>query len=290
MTTLYAICVNKKQIEIKRFPLTDSLAQSALWLFTHQRATFFDNWSGDVHEYTGRYSPDAHELLYVEQLDEIKQLKEAADKSAIDISEIPPETIRSENIKALMIEADGELLIQRFMKSQYLSKKRTIIPKLLDSKSLFDEVEQDGILLSDRLCAVVQGTRLLFHKESSVRGFINLTNIFREATGEEISTFFGHDLFADCDAETLATSTSSINRKRIFSIIERGQLEIDDIADRIRVAATDADFPVQWENEKIIIPKNKTDLSTLLSILDDRIARGPISGFMLYINSSRKLS
>jgi len=287
MTSLFAICLEKKRIVLRKFSLTDSATQSVFWLFTNQRTTFFDQHSGDVHEYNGRYTPDPKELLFVSNVDEINELSEIFDKSAVDFEVIEPTSMHGYNIKALMIESDGELLIQQFSKAQYLSKKRTIIPRALDKKTVFDEIDKDGVVLGNKLCAVLQDGKLLFHREYYVRGFIGLTKIFREATENEIKGFFSNKIFEDADVNNLSESTSSLNRKKIFSILESGQLDRGDATSRIKQAAIDAQFQINWNNDKIIVPKNRRQLSTLLSILDDKIARGLFSQQLHYVNSSR---
>ena len=289
MTTLFAVCLDRNDIVIRKFSLSEAASNSIHWLFTNQRSVFFNQFDGEVHEYTGKYTPDSTELLYVSELEEIEALKKVSDSSAVDFDVIDSSSMHGYNIKALMIEVEGEFLIQRFTKSQYLSKKHTLVSRLFDDKSVFDKVSDDGVVLDDKLCAVIQNEKLLFHKEFYVRGFIGLTKIFREASNQEIESFFSSNLFDDLDVEEVSEKTNSINRKKIFSIIKSEQLQHENIIDRIKAAASDAQFELLWNDDKIIVPKNRTDLSTLLSILDDKIARGPISNKLLYINSSRIL-
>lgn len=286
MSGLYAVCKDGNSIVVKRVPLDRDIQDEVNVLFRQQRNEFFEPINRET-PYLGAYSPDDDQLLTVQNIPEIAIISEALDGNATALEVLDSENLRGERVKALCIRSDDEVIFQKFSTRQMLDRSRALMKFRRDD--VFQRLESDVFVLGDIVVAVIQNGLIKFKRENDVRGFIDLSHIFRESTDDEVRAFFDDRLFSFDDVNELVSDINPTNRKRIFSIQRAGHID-ENSGPQIREVAAAMEVEVVFdENDRVVVPTSKRDITILLQLLDDKIFRGNISQNRFYTNSTRQM-
>jgi hypothetical protein len=126
-----------------------------------------------------------------------------------------------------------------------------------------------------------------YKKFGVLKQIFDLTEIYREATDQDIRDFSNLDKIDAGDVDSLCATANKTARKLIFSISRSGILEQKTAAE-IQNLARSVDLNITVENDKMILPRG-TDLTRVLKFLDHSIYLSPLTNDRWIANSRRRL-
>jgi hypothetical protein len=135
---------------------------------------------------------------------------------------------------------------------------------------------------------VIQGGTILFKKFGVLKQMFDLTEIYREATNNDIVQFAGHARVEVADVDELCSVASTTVRKLIYSVSNSGILD-QLSANEIHARADANDINIQVNNNRIVLPAQRRELTTVLKFLDHSIYRSPLTDDRWMANSRRRL-
>ncbi|MDE6673590.1 MAG: DUF4868 domain-containing protein [Acetatifactor sp.] len=238
--------------------------------------------------FDGNYSPDADEILCIDQfaLDEI--IWDAVQTPAGIDSFVPDET-NKDKIKAIFVGeiCDGKMVIafQKFKKEQYISVKGI---NLFFDKETFVQEKRFGITISDEVDCVYEDGKLLFKSFFMARQIFSLMQYYREATQGEVERFTQMNELALDSAEIFIGQADSRVRKKIASIMDSGVLEKFSARD-IQKIGRQTGVNVTVRDKRIVIPADKKQMKIILGFLDEEVYKGAFSNATYITNSKRSV-
>jgi hypothetical protein len=249
--------------------------------------TQFLNGIEEVVGFDGGYTPDAHQIVEMPLINEMQELVQQIDLGAIgrdryDPTEQPPELLRG---LAWSIEEQGErrILVQNFTRAQALSRRSV----LWFDGDTFSRMDQPALLLADRIDAIIQAGQIRYKKFGVLKQVFDLSEIYREATDQDIREFSQLEKIDAGDVDNLCATANKTARKLIFSISRSGILEQKTAAE-IQNLAQSVDLNINIENDKVVLPRG-TDLTRILKFLDHSIYLSPLTNDRWIANSRRRL-
>jgi hypothetical protein len=271
---------------IIRFPLTAELQAEIETVFALQLAAF----EADVAEtipFDGRYTPEGGELLVIEEFADVDGLREAV-ANPLNYEVFDPAQHSLESIKALFthVAAGGaeRVLIQRFERRRLISNTGLAI---FFSENTFRKMSDTGLMLDTRLLAVLDGASLKFQNFHFLKRVFDLSEHYREATDEEVTSFATHEKMSVADLATFTAAAGPLVRKKIALIRQSAVLD-NFTAQQIVAAAQALHLAIELTRDgKIVIPTNKTELRKLLRFLDEDYYESTLSQTRYLSNSKR---
>lgn len=281
MEHLVALCGKREYLQLKQVPLHDSLQNSVFEMFKRQDELFKTDCF--EREFNKSWKPEDNEISTVtvpSNTDLFDRIFECIPTNTYTVD------VATDSIKALAFvehrEGAKRVLLQKFTKAQVLRRKRTL---LLHGKT-FTSIEKDAFQLGDRLVAIVEDGLLKFKNLNNLRGFLDTSDIFREATNDEVSTFLKYSLFDETKEEEFFRLADSVIRTKILILLEKSVLEKLDVNSVVGLA-NDIGFELGVRNDAIVLPTEKASLKHLLKFLCDELYLGSFSKILLMSNSSR---
>ena len=187
-------------------------------LFEDQEREFREGITTEV-PFTGNWNPDPEEVLTIEIPTEIRSaltLQYAATPLQYPIS--IPDTLLREGIKALFTgrvrNGRATILIQRFTSQQVLSKRFA----LFQERNAFRRLTETAFSLDSKLACIVENGLIKFKSVGNLRSIIDMIEIYREATNQEIIDFAAHRSLHVADVQNFVANTNQTCRKLIHAI------------------------------------------------------------------------
>ncbi|WP_431273188.1 hypothetical protein ACQ858_13240 [Variovorax ureilyticus] len=288
MLNLFAL-VNDPAARVQRFSLAREV-QAELTTYLEQQEQAF-NACSDQHEFDGKYKPDAGELLFIDDFDDIDKLGSAI-QDPMSVPEVAPTIDLFEKIKALFsgrVESDKSVtvLLQAFDRRRVLSTNGLTI---FQSNNVFKKVEGLGLTVDSKLTASLTGKRLRFASFHNARQIFDLSGYFVEATDADIAAFADMEMIGANKSALVAMADTWIRRK--LALVQQSQIltevPVADIATAalafgIEVAVETVDGGIQ----RLVLPEAKADLKNLLRFLDDDFYEATLSKTQYVTNSKR---
>ena len=177
------------------------------------------------------------------------------------------------------------LLFQNFTSSQIIRSHRL----LFIQEGRYDELRRPAITLANKLSAVYfpQEKKLLFRSFRNVNTFLPLSDIYYEASEEDIMDILSHTLFECSDKNTLVNNSTQWMRKR-FAMLKDSRVLDDYSVTRIERRARRYNVKIQVVNDKIIFPTDNAKAKRLLQLLNEEIFQGALTDEIYETNSKRK--
>lgn len=177
------------------------------------------------------------------------------------------------------------LLFQNFTSSQIIRSHRL----LFIQEDRYDELRRPAITLAGKLSAVYlpKEEKLLFRSFRNVNTFLPLSDIYYEASEEDIMDILSHTLFECSDKNTLINNSTQWMRKRFAMLKDSGTLDDYSVA-RIERRARRYNVGIQVVNDKIIFPTDNAKAKRLLQLLNEEIFQGALTDEIYETNSKRK--
>lgn len=284
---LIAVCGNRQDPQLKRILIDDALFDGVGELFQDQEADFrheceevpfSGTWKADKDEImTLPLPPSAHALAAV-------LLGSAVSETSMDT--VSPSNLANEEIRGLAIALGArKVLVQKYYDSQTLRPGRFLIPGV-DGVS-FGRTDASALTFDRTLACIVEDDLLKFKSLTALGRVIDTTDIFRDATAEEVLHFAQQPLIDTPDPEGFVSATGQVSRRLIHAIQSSGMLASQTIQS-LQQAASQIGFTLNVVSGRIRMPSASKEIKSLLQFLNDDLFRGAISGENYVTNSKRK--
>jgi Kiwa KwaB-like protein len=174
---------------------------------------------------------------------------------------------RSTRIKAIYavnLTETGQLEIafQSFAQRRLLVGGCTI----LQQQNTYQKMQDPGLTLDYKLAAYYDGVNLLFQNHAVVNRFLDLTDIFTEATDSDIAEVCQHEKLHVDGAEEIFETADSVMRKRFMVVKASGIL--DQVSPRkIQTQAKAYGLSLAIRAGRLVVPREKRVIKELLRLL-----------------------
>lgn len=283
---LFAACRHNGTLVARRIRLDASVQTAIEGLFEEQEGQFRDGITTEV-DFNGDWNPEAEELLTIDIPQEAEIFEETINANATSIQDINTANFCDENIKAIFTgstDNDGntKVLVQRFTSKQFLQRKWS----LLQDGNAFRELTEPSFSLDTALTCIVEDGKIKFKSQFKLRSIIDMQDIYREATDQEVRDFSAHDSLEVANVDTFLETADQTTRKLISAITRSGNLNRYSV-DEIRNAAARVGVDIAVNDNKIVIPETRADVKNLLRFLDDSLYEAALTGNRYITNSKR---
>lgn len=288
MPNLFAACRVDGQLLVKRVRLTASVQRTVLSLFQQQETSFRDGITAEI-PFTGDWNPDAEELLTIEVPQEANVFSEALAVNALSIPLIDTENFENEGIKALFVGHNADqrvtVLVQRFTSQQVLSRRFS----LFQEGNAFRQLTEAAFSLDSKLTCVIEDGLIKFKSVGNLRSIIDMTEVYREATNQEVEDFADSPALHVQDKQGFASATNQTCRKLIHAI-SCGQVLSNYTPHEIQTAAMTTNLAIEIVNGRISMPNDGPRIKALLQFLNESRYSGPLSHQPYVTNSQRRVN
>ena len=180
---------------------------------------------------------------------------------------------------------ENVLLFQNFTPSQVIRSNKLMFIQ----GDRYGELKGPAITLANNLSAVYlpKEEKLLFRSIRNVKTFLPLSDIYYEASEEDIREVLSHELFECADREILVNDSTQWMRKR-FAMLKDSRVLDELCTTQIKTRAIQYNVGVQVENDKIVFPTDKDEVKKLLQLLNEEIFQGALTDEIYETNSKRK--
>lgn len=194
-------------------------------------------------------------------------------------------------IKGIIINDKNTIGIQSFDRRKIIEPNRL---NIIFRGNTFSKLEDKGITIDDKLDVVFskQSNSLLFYSYHNASKVLELSEYYREATDQEINSFFAPKIFSDIP-EKLDEIIDTRIKKKIF-LIKKNKI-MEKLKDgNIFKEVTKYSKTLGLENyfdsmtKKIKIPDDKNEFKKIISFLNEDLYKSPISEIIYETNSKRK--
>ena len=236
--------------------------------------------------FDGQYKPENDQIL------EIKNFTLPFDidfDNPLNLEKIEVNDI--DLIKGLIINDKKIIGFQSFDRRKIIEPNRL---NIIFRGNTFSKLEDKGITIDDKLDVVFskQNNFLLFYSYHNASKVLDLSEYYREATEQEINSFFAPKIFSDIP-ENLDETIDTRMKKKIFLIKKNKIMEklkdaniFREVAKYSKTLGLDNYF--DSTAEKIKIPDDKKEFKKIISFLNEDLYKSPISEIIYETNSKRK--
>ena len=183
----------------------------------------------------------------------------------------------------------NKLYFQNFDSRRVLIPGRRFAVWPIADASTFKQLTTPVLLLDASITAIWDNGTLRFKSFHLVKQLFDFSQYFLEATSEQLSQFAAHNRFRCTDPARFAGACNTWSRIKIAIILRSGILDRA-TGDIFREAAATVEYNIQIDDDdRIILPEDKSSLRYLLQFLDEDIYRGPISQRKLLSSGKRHL-
>jgi len=282
---LFAACRVGPALITKRIALQPDLQKLVAKIFDEQEASFREGITTTV-PFDGRWTPDADEMLTIDVPAEAAVFAATIEASALSVALLNTAAFADEGIKALFtgVKVNGKtkVLVQPFTAQQVLGKKFTFFQQ----QNVFHQLTDPAFTMASGLVCIIEDGQIKFKSQQKVRAVINMLEIYRAATAEEVSTFANHASLAVTDVAKFAAATNQTSRKLIHAAMQNGILDTY-TPSAIKAAASLTGLEVDLHNNQILMPTEPRSIKALLQFLNESRYLGPLSGQAFVSNSQR---
>lgn len=282
---LFAACKEDGVLIAKRVRLDATVQQNVEDLFDRQEADFREDVTEEI-EFDGSWKPDAEEFLTIDVPQDAEVFEQTIRANATAVPDLDTDHFPDENIKALftgrVANRSAVVLVQRFTSQQVLSKKFS----LLQRGNAFRQLTDNAFTFDSKLTCIIEGGKVKFKSLFNLRSIIDMTDLYREATAQEVRTFGAHQRLHVADMENFLSNTSQTCRRLIQAVSGAGTLDAH-TAEQIRRAAAPTGLALTVDRHRIVMPTNKAEVKKLLQFLNESRYLGPLSQRPLVTNSQR---
>ena len=282
---LFGACREKGRLIAKRVRLDNDVQQAVENIFDEQEEQFRRGVVDEV-EFDGSWKPDDNEILVVDAPAEAGVFFRTIEANAVAIRDIDTARFEQEGIRALFTGvANGgatKVLIQQFSGRQMLSRRFS----LLQHGNAFRRLRDSAFTFDSSLTCIAEEGKLKFKSYHKMRGIVDLSDIYRTATDQEVQDFAGHATFDLERPDAFLALADQTMRKLVHAITRSSTLDNYD-AGHIQAAADTVGMPLEVVHGKIVMPTERREIKTFLQFLDDGLYRASLTGQRYVTNSKR---
>lgn len=281
---LFALCRVDNNLEVRKISVTQTIQAKISQIFEEQK----DHFNAGIREiisFAGDWKPEKDELLEIPIPTDANVIIQALETNLTGIPELNLNNFETEPIKALFGQNEnGEILIQLFFRSQYLSRSFSLF---LEGNT-YNELTAPAITLDNKLLCYISDNTLKFKSFNNLRYLFNLSELYIEATDADIEHFALNTNIEFENIEAFKNSANQNNRKRIHNIMQSDRLNNYSAIDIKSIAETKGlNELIVVRNNKVFLPQNNSQLSKILSFLDEKLYVGPFSNNVIRANSTK---
>jgi hypothetical protein len=270
---------------IKRIQTVQGLQQELGELFDSQVEAFKAD--KEEVEFTDGYSPGQGEIFFIENFELSDDITQALENPLnVSILNLPVDS--EEKIRGIFggIWTQGNKLafFQIFDSRRVLAKKWAI----LFSGQTFSKLDRGGLILDQKLVALVEDSKLYFESFFFARRILKLDQYFTEATDSEIDSFISSNIFEVGDADKIKKAADGFIRKKVAILIKNNTLN-NLTAAQIQASAQRFGVTVQVSNNKISFPETRRPIKELLRVVDEDYFTTSITQRRCLTNSKKVL-
>lgn len=285
---LFAACRNDQgDLIVKRVRLNANVQQQVEAIFASQEAAFRNGVTSEV-QFDGTWTPDEDEFLTIDVPAEAQVFGDAITANATAVQDVDTTAFAQEGIKALftgmIVNGSPKVLVQRFTSQQVLERRFA----LLQDGNAFRHLSEPAFTLDNGLACIIEGGLIKFKSQFKLRSIINMIDIYRAATDQEVQAFAGHAALHVTDIQAFTEMTNQVSRKLIHAISNNGTLDNHTPA-QIQSAAAATGLAIDVNNGKIVVPDTHAEVKSLLQFLNESRYSGPLSG-QAYVTNSQRLA
>ncbi len=285
MPSLFAACRVDRVLHVKRVRLDAAVQRSVMNLFEGQEREFREGITTEV-PFTGNWNPDPEEVLTIETPTEVEVFDTAIRGNATAVPNIDTGHFAEEGIKALFTghvrNNRATILVQRFTSQQVLSKHFA----LFQEGNAFRRLTEAAFSLDSKLTCIIENGVIKFKSVGNLRSIVDMIEIYREATNQEIIEFAAHRSLHVADVQNFVANTNQTCRKLIHAISDNHVLN-DYTPAEIQTAAHATNLTVNITNGRIAVPADGANIKELLQFLNESRYSGPLSHRPYVTNSQR---
>lgn len=285
MPSLFAACRVEGVLQVKRVRLDAAVQRSVMDLFEGQEQEFREGVTNEV-PFCGNWNPDPEEVLTIEIPAEAEIFEATIRGNATAVPNVDIEHFSEEGIKALFTgrvrNNRATVLIQRFTSQQVLSKRFA----LFQERNAFRRLTETAFSLDSKLACIVENGLIKFKSVGNLRSIIDMIEIYREATNQEVVDFAAHRSLHIADVQNFVANTNQTCRKLIHAISDNHVLN-DYTPAEIQTAAQATNLTVNITNGRIAVPADGASIKELLQFLNESRYSGPLSHRPYVTNSQR---
>jgi hypothetical protein len=282
---LFAACRVGTELITKRIALHPDLQNLVVNIFNEQEASFRAG-VNTVVPFDGRWTPDEDEMLAIDVPAQASVFAATIEASALSIELLNTAAFAEEGIKALFtgvtVNGNTKVLMQPFTAQQVLGKKFTFFQQ----QNVFQQLTDVAFTMAGSLVCIIEDGQIKFKSQQKLRAVINMLEIYRAATDEEVASFANHASLAVTDVAKFAAATNQTSRKLIHAVLQGGILDTY-TPSAIEAAASQTGLKVDLLNNKIVMPIEPNSIKALLQFLNESRYAGPLSGQTYVSNSQR---
>jgi hypothetical protein len=153
-------------------------------------------------------------------------------------------------------------------------------------QNVFQQLTDPAFTMASSLVCIIEGGQIKFKSQQKLRSVINMLEIYRVATDQEVASFASHASLAVIDIDKFAAATNQTSRKLIHAAMQDGILDTcTPLA--IKAAASQTGLDVELLDNKIVMPTESSGIKALLQFLNESRYAGPLSGQTFVSNSQR---
>lgn len=175
---------------------------------------------------------------------------------------------------------------------QIFDNRKIINPSkfsLIYDSNTFSRLNSKGITISNTIDVLFDNNQLLFVSYHNASRVFDLSKYYREASDAEIEKLRNSDVI-EFSQDIDNNQFDSIMRKKLFLIQKNNVLEkVKSQFDEVRKYASNFDIGECFNNDRIILPKDKKILKNLINFLNDDLFKSPITNLLYETNSKKSL-
>jgi hypothetical protein len=289
-TTQHLFAVLQGKEEVRRIPLQQSLQEAIGGLFASQTEAFRST-EEEVLAFDPSLRPAEDQIIRIGSFHLPDQIREAL-SNPMGVTPIAFSAESTDRIVGLFV---GDLQPAVRVRFQAFSRRQMLTTSGLSiilSGNTFRRLEEPGLILDNRLCAVVEGTDLFIRTYAAAARVLDLTNYYREATDDEIDEFIGNDRLHCDDVAGLKAAADTWTRRKVAILLKSGVLasvsarRAKEIGAEFKVAIT---LRKTGGKERIALPTSRRELKDLLRFLDEDYYKSPLTKTRYLSHSKQKL-
>lgn len=285
---LVVLAKKGREMRLFRVPLHQRLQDTLATTWEMQLDSFLEN----IQEldFDAGYNPEEHERFRLENYELPEWLAGEDGESVADLDPVSSHEDLLASIKgiAAFVRDDHRrnmILFQNFSRSHVIRPGNFLFLR----GNTYISAQRPGLTLDDKLSAVYfcQEKKLLFHNFRIANTFLPLTDVYKEASEEEIRMVLGHERLAPEDPDALAVGANQWFRKRFAMLRDSGVLEQYTV-EQIQQHSAGYEVDIVLDGDRIVFPAERPAAKRLLQFLNEEIFRGAITETLYETNSKRE--
>ena len=267
---LFAL-TNIPGMRVLRMPLTLDVQTGISELFRGQEQEFFQGIEEEI-RFDGMYSPEASELLYINNFDDVDGIK-AAILRPQGCQEFTLKNGALESVKAIFSghikNGRIRILLQGFDRRRIINANGF---SLVHTENAFGRFDGGGLTLDNKLTAIIEDETLKFASYHYLRQIFDMSAYCKEATDQDLKVFIQNPALQFVDPQVFMDGADAWVKRKVILIQQSGILDLCP-ASKIAATAKFCEMNLQLSGtagqEKIVIPVDRQEVKQILRFLDE---------------------